>query len=116
MTTLRSAMASPFSMRVASELISIGSSPKVPNCAQAPVVQNNKSAIVDSSRFMRGVEPIGALRSLPREKGAMRPASISITLRVFHMPRPGTFNDPVCLLYTSDAADDLLCVDLGGRR
>src|SRR5450756_2459757 len=31
------------------------------------------------------------------------------------------FNIPVkeyrdCLLYTSDAADDLLCVDLGGRR
>src|SRR5450756_3224076 len=24
--------------------------------------------------------------------------------------------DTVCLLYTSDAADDLLCVDLGGRR
>ena len=24
--------------------------------------------------------------------------------------------NPVCLLYTSDAADDLLCVDLGGRR
>ena len=23
---------------------------------------------------------------------------------------------PVCLLYTSDAADDLPCVDLGGRR
>src|SRR5450756_3065402 len=23
---------------------------------------------------------------------------------------------PCCLLYTSDAADDLLCVDLGGRR
>src|SRR5450756_3020211 len=23
---------------------------------------------------------------------------------------------PYCLLYTSDAADDLLCVDLGGRR
>ena len=22
----------------------------------------------------------------------------------------------VCLLHTSDAADDLLCVDLGGRR
>src|SRR5680860_820373 len=26
------------------------------------------------------------------------------------------FNQYVCLLYTSDAADDLLCVDLGGRR
>ena len=24
--------------------------------------------------------------------------------------------DKGCLLYTSDAADDLLCVDLGGRR
>src|SRR5450756_2293205 len=23
-------------------------------------------------------------------------------------------NNPYCLLYTSDAADDLLCVDLGG--
>ena len=25
-------------------------------------------------------------------------------------------NRKTCLLYTSDAADDLLCVDLGGRR
>src|SRR5659263_542338 len=25
-------------------------------------------------------------------------------------------NQTPCLLYTSDAADDLLCVDLGGRR
>ena len=25
-------------------------------------------------------------------------------------------NPASCLLYTSDAADDLLCVDLGGRR
>ena len=25
-------------------------------------------------------------------------------------------SNDVCLLYTSDAADDLLCVDLGGRR
>src|SRR5680860_987683 len=27
-----------------------------------------------------------------------------------------SFESNVCLLYTSDAADDLLCVDLGGRR
>ena len=26
------------------------------------------------------------------------------------------YNYYACLLYTSDAADDLLCVDLGGRR
>ena len=27
-----------------------------------------------------------------------------------------TIVDETCLLYTSDAADDLLCVDLGGSR
>ena len=31
------------------------------------------------------------------------------------VPSSGTLTLP-CLLYTSDAADDLLCVDLGGRR
>src|SRR5680860_1184568 len=33
-------------------------------------------------------------------------------------PRAGVQSDHAgaCLLYTSDAADDLLCVDLGGRR
>ena len=30
---------------------------------------------------------------------------------------PDNYLQPdICLLYTSDAADDLLCVDLGGRR
>ena len=29
---------------------------------------------------------------------------------------PAEADDSICLLYTSDAADDLLCVDLGGRR
>ena len=32
---------------------------------------------------------------------------------------PGTADTPAantCLLYTSDAADDMQCVDLGGRR
>src|SRR5450756_3241570 len=29
---------------------------------------------------------------------------------------PETGCNRTCLLYTSDAADDLLCVDLGGRR
>src|SRR5659263_269911 len=28
----------------------------------------------------------------------------------------GHVKGKICLLYTSDAADDLLCVDLGGRR
>src|SRR5680860_1924483 len=30
--------------------------------------------------------------------------------------RASSVRSPICLLYTSDAADDLLCVDLGGRR
>ena len=31
-------------------------------------------------------------------------------------PREKIVEAENCLLYTSDAADDLLCVDLGGRR
>src|SRR5450756_1876158 len=31
-------------------------------------------------------------------------------------PGPARGRSNRCLLYTSDAADDLLCVDLGGRR
>ena len=31
-------------------------------------------------------------------------------------PMAGSGDLVICLLYTSDAADDLLCVDLGGRR
>src|SRR5450756_1751015 len=34
----------------------------------------------------------------------------------FTWPHFGFALAPGCLLYTSDAADDLLCVDLGGRR
>eukprot|EP00831_Metopus_contortus_P004482 TRINITY_DN1165_c0_g1_i3.p3 TRINITY_DN1165_c0_g1~~TRINITY_DN1165_c0_g1_i3.p3 ORF type:complete len:119 (-),score=36.26 TRINITY_DN1165_c0_g1_i3:55-411(-) len=31
-------------------------------------------------------------------------------------PQPLTLTENTCLLYTSDAADDTPCVDLGGRR
>src|SRR5450756_3149392 len=34
----------------------------------------------------------------------------------FASPANRALRSPPCLLYTSDAADDLLCVDLGGRR
>src|SRR5659263_417125 len=36
--------------------------------------------------------------------------------RVVSVVTRGGASDDSCLLYTSDAADDLLCVDLGGRR
>ena len=40
-------------------------------------------------------------------------------LRTWEISTAGSIIVPLispCLLYTSDAADDLLCVDLGGRR
>ena len=40
-----------------------------------------------------------------------RKTTVSGRKRHLSVRVPGT-----CLLYTSDAADDLLCVDLGGRR
>ena len=33
-----------------------------------------------------------------------------------HFMKMDLIGADTCLLYTSDAADDLLCVDLGGRR
>src|SRR5450756_2434642 len=39
----------------------------------------------------------------------MERSGLSYTIDTLHELR-------LCLLYTSDAADDLLCVDLGGRR
>src|SRR5450756_679247 len=39
----------------------------------------------------------------------------TVVLRHYGKARLG-FPGRSCLLYTSDAADDLLCVDLGGRR
>ena len=41
------------------------------------------------------------------------PVNTSVTLPAAEF---GAALRQVCLLYTSDAADDLLCVDLGGRR
>src|SRR5680860_1682186 len=48
----------------------------------------------------------------PRERKLRGPLALDLDrLLAFLGPYSKT-----CLLYTSDAADDLLCVDLGGRR
>ena len=52
--------------------------------------------------------------SQPRRGLQGRPGSATRSKR-WRMPRVSESSRP-CLLYTSDAADDLLCVDLGGRR
>ena len=41
-------------------------------------------------------------------------ANGSLKTNTFPVPIPK--GDYTCLLYTSDAADDLLCVEFGGRR
>src|SRR5450756_2916019 len=56
------------------------------------------------------ITPEGALERLTRDEGAALLAAAGAGLGSVDLGRLGT-----CLLYTSDAADDLLCVDLGGR-
>src|SRR5665213_4525303 len=61
-----------------------------------------------------------ALRGLPlitNESPVTKADADGDSLRsVGAIPSPLSLDDNTCLLYTSDAADDLLCVDLGGRR
>ena len=40
----------------------------------------------------------------------------NVVITGYSDPGWGPTNAYTCLLYTSDAADDLPCVDLGGRR
>ena len=47
------------------------------------------------------------------DQGGDAQANLSLLKQRLDLIYAGT---PTCLLYTSDAADDLLCVDLGGRR
>src|SRR5659263_773293 len=57
------------------------------------------------SEVMTTVIPCSLIFSAKLKRCSRRPDSDSYII---------SYN--VCLLYTSDAADDLLCVDLGGRR
>src|SRR5680860_1813195 len=60
--------------------------------------------------------------TLLRDPALPHHSSIRSRHRVGHPRQPSAAVDALivlkrdCLLYTSDAADDLLCVDLGGRR
>src|SRR5450756_1500106 len=63
--------------------------------------------------------------ALLRPKVLQEPGKFALILsfsrweKGYNSPSPAGRGWPIphpCLLYTSDAADDLLCVDLGGRR
>ena len=68
------------------------------------------------------------LRSLVGSEMCIRDRSTALSQDISIFPNPasdfiflanwkeGNTVYIICLLYTSDAADDLLCVDLGGRR
>src|SRR5450756_22084 len=54
--------------------------------------------------------------STPRSWPHLSPPVCAARRRTPRRSLPPCPEPPSCLLYTSDAADDLLCVDLGGRR
>ena len=56
-------------------------------------------------------EPVGSPRHIENEWGVHQ-----VQTTADFAPHNWVLNLYICLLYTSDAADDLLCVDLGGRR
>src|SRR5665213_4033765 len=65
--------------------------------------------------------PNGTANKDPLEIGATQATGTTVLapVTVQALGAVGVWGSPVaaiCLLYTSDAADDLLCVDLGGRR
>src|SRR4051812_27000829 len=96
MITFCSAIARPPSMRVDSEVISIGMSLKLPSWARAPETPKTESASRRSSRFMEGGEAIGPLQSLPREKRYPRWAqqsSVAVPFRVTDVPGPSALDD-----------------------
>src|SRR5680860_1908630 len=75
-----------------------------------------------------GAPPAGAPPRVSAPPASQPEPVVSLTLSAYSveceapLPDPPTQGHPAlhsssgCLLYTSDAADDLLCVDLGGRR
>src|SRR5450756_3144765 len=75
---------------------------------------SGKSSIVDAICYAL----YGRIPRIRTENG-QRENVISRGAKQFHVGLTfdlGGATYRICLLYTSDAADDLLCVDLGGRR
>ena len=67
-------------------------------------------SLVGSEMCIRDRHRVFALASLLLPRRCARPG-FGLLSAVLVSEQTGN-----CLLYTSDAADDLLCVDLGGRR
>src|SRR5450756_1209619 len=64
------------------------------------------------------IQQVGRRLGVSRVRGNPKPSDcLRHDLRLMHqLGNRVSAARNTCLLYTSDAADDLLCVDLGGRR
>src|SRR5680860_1924015 len=74
-----------------------------------------------SSRLRAGEIPMESppcsCAPLADSQGNPGAAPVTMTMHLRATAAPSSYaRFRICLLYTSDAADDLLCVDLGGRR
>src|SRR5450756_2283945 len=71
-------------------------------------------------KFPSTFEPVHGSAPDIYGKGIANPIAQILTgaMMIDHLgyPEAARTIEKACLLYTSDAADDLLCVDLGGRR
>src|SRR5665213_4216421 len=85
--------------------------------ALSPEPSSEPAGLLPCARRLNAERLCSVCRSETRSPGATKAPSTRSRCR---NPSPGgpTYAWPFshCLLYTSDAADDLLCVDLGGRR
>src|SRR5680860_1905238 len=83
------------------------------------VLNNVPSVSVDieGSISLRGNENVKILiNGKPSAMAGFGSSNVLGQLPADAIERVEVITSPSCLLYTSDAADDLLCVDLGGRR
>src|SRR5450756_1803183 len=83
----------------------------------APIAIDALQVCNHATQFVRqSALPTHAPNSSPSRSLATKNIrhSGSLVQHLLHSNDPST--SYCCLLYTSDAADDLLCVDLGGRR
>src|SRR5680860_1914924 len=78
------------------------------------VVTNTVTPSLNAARTRHGLFPA---HHNPTTTKRTRTSSHFAEIIHFGISSPLRLAPPItCLLYTSDAADDLLCVDLGGRR
>src|SRR5450756_814378 len=75
----------------------------------------------NSYEDIKGSDVVIVTAGLPRKPGMSRDDLIEVNSKIMTSVAEGIKKYApdsiiICLLYTSDAADDLLCVDLGGRR